>query len=233
MARPRTPIGTFGEIYFEQTHDGRSRALTRFRDYDGQLRRVQATAATPPHPVVTPTSPAFPPRRSGAGRSGSSAARTSRTPGPTSLTWAGRWRLWPSKSPLGEAEARSQQPAAHAREASRTSVAPSGRPRAAGQGSPARDAANGRGVCTGDTRTARDRLPVHPAVRNGLLRRHQVLRANSDAVGRGVPPNRTSALLGLTNSARQSGVTAVTAPNRVPSASLLTAPARGRRRGLD
>lgn len=47
MARPRTPIGTFGEIYFEKTQDGRARALTRFRDYDGQLRRVQATADTP------------------------------------------------------------------------------------------------------------------------------------------------------------------------------------------
>lgn len=47
MARPRTPIGTFGEIHVEKTHDGRARALTRFRDYDGQLRRVQATADTP------------------------------------------------------------------------------------------------------------------------------------------------------------------------------------------
>ncbi len=47
MARPRTPIGTFGEIHVEKTHDGRARALTRFRDYDGQLRRVQATGDTP------------------------------------------------------------------------------------------------------------------------------------------------------------------------------------------
>ena len=47
MARPRTPIGTFGEIHLDRTHDGRARALTRFRDYDGQLRRVQATADTP------------------------------------------------------------------------------------------------------------------------------------------------------------------------------------------
>ncbi|RYC07268.1 tyrosine-type recombinase/integrase [Nocardioides zhouii] len=47
MARPRTPIGTFGEIHVERIHDGRARALTRFRDYDGQLRRVQATADTP------------------------------------------------------------------------------------------------------------------------------------------------------------------------------------------
>ena len=47
VARPRTPIGTFGEIHVEKTHDSRARALTRFRDYDGQLRRVQATADTP------------------------------------------------------------------------------------------------------------------------------------------------------------------------------------------
>lgn len=47
VARPRTPIGTFGEIHIEKTLDGRARALTRFRDYDGQLRRVRATADTP------------------------------------------------------------------------------------------------------------------------------------------------------------------------------------------
>ena len=47
MARPRTPIGTFGDIYFEKTHNGRSRAVTRYRDYDGQLRKVQVTAGTP------------------------------------------------------------------------------------------------------------------------------------------------------------------------------------------
>jgi integrase len=47
VARPRTPIGTFGEIHLDRTRDGRARALTRFRDYDGQLRRVQATADTP------------------------------------------------------------------------------------------------------------------------------------------------------------------------------------------
>lgn len=46
MARPRTPIGTFGEIYFEDAPGGRFRALARFRDHDGVLRRVQATAAT-------------------------------------------------------------------------------------------------------------------------------------------------------------------------------------------
>jgi hypothetical protein len=47
VARPRTPIGTFGAISFESTPDGRVRALTRFRDYDGRLRRVTATASTP------------------------------------------------------------------------------------------------------------------------------------------------------------------------------------------
>ncbi len=46
MARPRTPIGTFGEIYFEKVSGGRARAFARFRDHDGQLRRVQATAAS-------------------------------------------------------------------------------------------------------------------------------------------------------------------------------------------
>ena len=47
MARPRTPIGTFGEIAVETLPDGRGRASTRFRDYDGQLRRVQATSSSP------------------------------------------------------------------------------------------------------------------------------------------------------------------------------------------
>jgi integrase len=46
MARPRTPIGTFGEIRFEQQASGRIRALARFRDHDGRLRRVTATGDT-------------------------------------------------------------------------------------------------------------------------------------------------------------------------------------------
>lgn len=46
MPRPRTPIGTFGEIYYERTSTGRYRAYARFRDHDGQLRRVQATGAS-------------------------------------------------------------------------------------------------------------------------------------------------------------------------------------------
>lgn len=46
MPRPRTPIGTFGEIYYEKAPGGRVRAFARFRDHDGQLRRVQTTAST-------------------------------------------------------------------------------------------------------------------------------------------------------------------------------------------
>ena len=44
MARPRTPIGTFGDIDFTTLEPGRVRARTRFRDDDGQVRRVEATA---------------------------------------------------------------------------------------------------------------------------------------------------------------------------------------------
>ncbi|WP_225754852.1 tyrosine-type recombinase/integrase [Actinotalea sp. Marseille-Q4924] len=43
--RPRTPIGTFGQIAVTDL-GGRYRALTRFRDVDGRLRKVSATAAT-------------------------------------------------------------------------------------------------------------------------------------------------------------------------------------------
>src|SRR3546814_5569233 len=46
MARPRTPVGTFGDIEFTTLPNGDVRARTRFRDYDGQLRRVEATAPT-------------------------------------------------------------------------------------------------------------------------------------------------------------------------------------------
>lgn len=46
MPRPRTPIGTFGEIRFEAQANGRIRALARFRDHDGRLRRVTATGDT-------------------------------------------------------------------------------------------------------------------------------------------------------------------------------------------
>jgi excisionase family DNA binding protein len=46
MARPRTPVGTFGDIQFETAANGRVRARTRYRDDDGRLRRVQATGMT-------------------------------------------------------------------------------------------------------------------------------------------------------------------------------------------
>jgi len=46
MARPRTPIGTSGEIYYEKTPAGRFRAFARFRDHEGQLRRVQTTGVS-------------------------------------------------------------------------------------------------------------------------------------------------------------------------------------------
>jgi hypothetical protein len=46
MAGPRTPIGIFGAIRFVQPGTGRVRALARFRDHDGVLRRVTATGAT-------------------------------------------------------------------------------------------------------------------------------------------------------------------------------------------
>jgi hypothetical protein len=43
VARPRTPIGTLGEIDFRTSPNGSVRARTRFRDDDGQLRPVEAT----------------------------------------------------------------------------------------------------------------------------------------------------------------------------------------------
>ncbi|MAO79727.1 site-specific integrase [uncultured Nocardioides sp.] len=46
MARPRTPIGTFGEIEFTKLPNGSVRARTRFRDHDGQLRRIEASGDT-------------------------------------------------------------------------------------------------------------------------------------------------------------------------------------------
>lgn len=46
MGRPRTPIGTFGEIHFENTPSGQVRARARYRDDDGQVRRVSAVGST-------------------------------------------------------------------------------------------------------------------------------------------------------------------------------------------
>ena len=46
MARPRTPIGTFGDIDFTTLGPDWVRARTRVRDFDGQVRRVEATASS-------------------------------------------------------------------------------------------------------------------------------------------------------------------------------------------
>ena len=46
MSRPRTPIGTFGAIRFVDAGGGRVQARTRYRDWDGKLRQVSATAGT-------------------------------------------------------------------------------------------------------------------------------------------------------------------------------------------
>ena len=43
MARPPLPLGTWGTITTEKIRDGSYRALTRFRDTDGNTRRVTAT----------------------------------------------------------------------------------------------------------------------------------------------------------------------------------------------
>ena len=43
--RPRTPIGTFGAVAIVDLGD-RYRAITRYRDVDGRLRRVMATATS-------------------------------------------------------------------------------------------------------------------------------------------------------------------------------------------
>jgi integrase len=44
--RPRTPISTFGTITTHQIGPGTFRAMTRFRDWDGQTRRVTATGSS-------------------------------------------------------------------------------------------------------------------------------------------------------------------------------------------
>lgn len=46
MARPRTPIGTFGDIHFTTLANGVVRARVRVRDLDGRLRRVEASGTT-------------------------------------------------------------------------------------------------------------------------------------------------------------------------------------------
>jgi len=46
MSRPRLTISTFGGITTRVAPSGRFEARTRFRDWDGQTRQVQATGAT-------------------------------------------------------------------------------------------------------------------------------------------------------------------------------------------
>jgi integrase len=46
MARPRTPIGTFGDISYVKSSGNQVRARTRYRDDDGKVRRVSATGLT-------------------------------------------------------------------------------------------------------------------------------------------------------------------------------------------
>ena len=46
MARPRTPIGTFGAIEFTGMPDGSVRARVRFRDHDRKVRRIEASDST-------------------------------------------------------------------------------------------------------------------------------------------------------------------------------------------
>src|SRR3954454_2872144 len=48
MARPRTPIGAFGEISFTTMPNGQVQARTRFRDDDCKVRRVAATGPSRP-----------------------------------------------------------------------------------------------------------------------------------------------------------------------------------------
>ena len=46
LARPRTPIGTYGKISHRRLGAKRCEARTRYRDWDGRLRIVQCTGAT-------------------------------------------------------------------------------------------------------------------------------------------------------------------------------------------
>ncbi len=46
LARPRTPIGTFGKISHRKITTGVCQARARYRDWDGKLRAVQCTGAT-------------------------------------------------------------------------------------------------------------------------------------------------------------------------------------------
>jgi hypothetical protein len=48
MSRPRIPIGGYGEITSIARGKGKVEARTRFRDWDGRARLVQATASSRP-----------------------------------------------------------------------------------------------------------------------------------------------------------------------------------------
>ncbi|GAB2473481.1 site-specific integrase [Xylanimonas ulmi] len=43
MGRPRTPIGTHGEVHYTDTPSGKVKARVRLREYDGRTRLVSAT----------------------------------------------------------------------------------------------------------------------------------------------------------------------------------------------
>lgn len=47
MPRPRTPLGTFGEIWHEQTASGKTLARVKLRDDDGNRRKLSAVGDSP------------------------------------------------------------------------------------------------------------------------------------------------------------------------------------------
>lgn len=49
MARPRTPVGTFGKITITQSESGQFRARARFRDHAGRHRQIEAAGSSAAH----------------------------------------------------------------------------------------------------------------------------------------------------------------------------------------
>jgi len=49
VARPRTPVGTFGKITITQSESGRFRARARFRDHAGRRRQIEAAGSSAAH----------------------------------------------------------------------------------------------------------------------------------------------------------------------------------------
>jgi hypothetical protein len=47
VGRPPLPLGTSGTILFATMPNGRVKARVRFRDFDGEVRLVSKTAASP------------------------------------------------------------------------------------------------------------------------------------------------------------------------------------------